>query len=158
MPKLRATTLAACVLLGAVSSTPTSAAPAGYTITDLGTLPGGEAAGVQVRAMNAMGEVVGRADVYPFIYTNGQMHQLEGGPGVATGINSSGLMVGYLNGSGGVAPPGFTWDYSLVATHMPAPGNNSLPAGVNGNGWVICGTTDCSHRSVGSAAARGTWP
>src|SRR5216684_5107543 len=77
-----------------------------YTVTSLGTFPGGNAS--YANGINNAGEVVGFAYIatgntntpYPFLYNNGAMHNL-GSPGVsgggATAINDSGQVVGSFN-------------------------------------------------------------
>lgn len=76
------------------------AAPA-YTVSDLGTLPGGSFS--SARAINASGEIAGAADVAPntfvaFRYANGQMTSigtLGGSTAIGLGINIAGKVAGY---------------------------------------------------------------
>ena len=73
-----------------------------YTVTDLGTLPGGS--GSEAWGINASGEVVGYASnssgyQHAFLYSNGTMKDLGTLPGLysascAYGINASGQVVG----------------------------------------------------------------
>jgi probable HAF family extracellular repeat protein len=72
-----------------------------YTVTDLGTLPGG--ASSQAYGINASGQVVGQAanasgNTHAFLYSGGVMSDLGtlGGPySYARGINDSGQIVGW---------------------------------------------------------------
>jgi probable HAF family extracellular repeat protein len=83
------------------------AAQTSYTVTDLGTLPGGAYSGAH--AINATGEVTGYAyssssvaDV--FLYNNGSLTSLGtlgGTTGIGNGINSSGVVAGYSTDSAG---------------------------------------------------------
>src|SRR5258708_28821814 len=78
-----------------------------YTVTDLGTLPGGSFSGA--KAINLTAEITGWAyssstvsDV--FLYSNGAMTNLGtlGGPsGIGNGINKSGQVAGYSTNSAG---------------------------------------------------------
>jgi len=74
---------------------------ASYTVTDLGTLPGGF--GSAANGINAAGQVVGTAFTesggHAFLYDGGTMHDLGMLPGgtkgaIAFGINASGQVVG----------------------------------------------------------------
>src|SRR5258706_5067537 len=78
-----------------------------YTVTDLGTLPGGSASGA--KAINVSGEITGWAFSNStvsdaFLYSNGAMTNLGtlgGSSGIGNGINKSGQVAGYsTNGSG----------------------------------------------------------
>src|SRR5260370_26958868 len=96
-----------CILLVTAPSLLLCAAQT-YTVTDLGTLPGG---GYSVaRSVNATGEVTGAAGKSNsnlssvFLYSNGSMTNLGtlGGPsGIGNGINASGEIAGYSTNSAG---------------------------------------------------------
>src|SRR5258708_9416636 len=93
-----------CILL--VTAISSLCAAQTYTITDLGTLPGG---GYSVaRSVNATGEVTGAAGKSNsnlssvFLYSNGSMTNLGtlGGPSsIGNGINASGEIAGYSTNS-----------------------------------------------------------
>src|SRR5258708_16198971 len=118
-----------------VTATSSLCAAQTYTITDLGTLPGG---GYSVaRGVNATGEVTGASgnsnsnlsDV--FLYSNGAMTNLGtlGGPsGIGNGINASGQIAGYSTNSAGTDKP------------LPARGGRLTAIGEPG-GWAagLCG-------------------
>jgi len=76
-------------------------APPEYSVTDLGTLPGGHDSGAA--AINNDGQIVGEVSIsantggyYAFLYSNGGMTNL--GEGHAAGVNASGQAVGTSNG------------------------------------------------------------
>src|SRR5258708_5239624 len=78
-----------------------------YTVTDLGTLPGGSASGA--KAINVRGEITGWAYSNStvsnvFLYSNGAMTNLGtlgGTTGVGNGINKSGQVAGYSTTASG---------------------------------------------------------
>jgi len=81
---------------------------AGGTMTDLGTLPGGQYS--RPVGINDSGQVVGYADTasgndHAFLYSNGTMTDLGTLPGgqysAATGINNAGQVVGYSGTASG---------------------------------------------------------
>ena len=92
--------LSAATLAALAANADAAAAPA-YSVTDLGTLPGG--AFSSARAINNNGEIAGVADVAPdtfvaFLYANGQMTNLGtlgGSTGIGLGISASGKVAGY---------------------------------------------------------------
>ena len=77
-----------------------------YTVTDLGTLPGGTAMS-EARGINASGQVVGVSyasydNYHAFLYSNGAMADLGtlgGSESKAFGINASGQVVGWSSTS-----------------------------------------------------------
>jgi probable HAF family extracellular repeat protein len=83
-----------CVVLAAISSG-NARGQVQYTLTDLGTIPGGFSS--QATDINNLGQVVGWAtnnlgDGHAFLYSGGSM--LDLGAGQAVGINNSGQVVG----------------------------------------------------------------
>ncbi len=55
--------------------------------------------GVRMTGVNASGVAVGAYDLgtdYPYVYRNGQIRKLAGGPGQAVAINDAGVIVGQL--------------------------------------------------------------
>ena len=80
------------------------------SITDLGTLPGGDES--EARGINARGQVVGFSETasvatHPFLWEDGRMTDLGNLPGAefnfsrAFGINSRGQVVGFSNTASG---------------------------------------------------------
>src|SRR5258708_18569948 len=103
-----------------------------YTVTDLGTLPGGSFSGA--KAINLTAEITGWAyssstvsDV--FLYSNGAMTNLGtlGGPsGIGNGINKSGQVAGYSTNSSGTYRAFLASGGSI--TDIGAPGGGSAGA------------------------------
>ncbi|BBL58575.1 hypothetical protein [Methylomonas koyamae] len=105
-----------------------------YSVTDLGTLGGGDS---YARGINAIGQVVG--DVYPagnganhaFLYSNGAMQDLGtlgGTYSYATGINASGQVTGYSAGHAFLYSNGAMQDLGTLG------GTYSYAAGINDSG------------------------
>ncbi len=130
-------------ILGLLLAQPALAAPL-YTITDLGTLTGGDQS--VGYAINASGQVTGKStltgsgsDTNAFLYTGGTMQNLgaiAAAPGSAGfGINASGVVTGATNVASGAPQHAFTYDGSF---HDLAPGSTSFSTGygINSSGWV----------------------
>lgn len=95
--------VACCGALALLAAGSAARAGLSYTMTDLGSLPGGAAS--QAYGINNLGQVVGNDDgsgETAFEYTNGSLQALNlpGSGGGAMGINDSGQIVGeyYLGG------------------------------------------------------------
>jgi probable HAF family extracellular repeat protein len=107
-----------------------------YTVTDLGTLPGGRNSSAW--AINALGQVVGSTTIsdhaHPFLWTDGQLRDLGILPGNsecrATAINDGGQVVGPCTGQG------FLWTAETGMTPLPIPTPN-YPLGINGQGDIV---------------------
>lgn len=115
-----------------------------YTITDLGTLPGGNAS--YATAINNTGQVVGNSykghgTSQAFLYSNGQMQGLGTLPGntdsFATGINSAGQVVG-KGVIAGVGAHAFLYSNGKMQDLGTLPGGTSSEAiGINDAGQVV---------------------
>ena len=103
-----ATQIIALFVVCTVATRAMGANPVGYSVTDLGVLSG---PGSYPQAMNSFDQVVGSADTYThyahaFLYTgNGPMINVGSFGGdyslsVATGINNSGMVIGYSDEGG----------------------------------------------------------
>ncbi|HEY2589131.1 MAG TPA: hypothetical protein VGI81_25535 [Tepidisphaeraceae bacterium] len=108
--------LLASIALGSPAIARAGVAPPNYVLTDLGTLPGFGSS--VAKAINSAGEVVGSSwpdggtQTQAFLYAGGSMRAIAGAGtnSVATGINSSGTVVGYSPAgafiyTGGAAQP-----------------------------------------------------
>ena len=118
-----------------------------YNITDLGVLTGSSSFPT---AMNLPGEVVGYGDIYTnyshaFLYAgSGPLVNLGAFGGdftvsAATGINNSGMVVGYSGGAGNNPSVGFVYTPSGgMQTLGPVRGSTTSYAwGVNNNGQIV---------------------
>src|SRR3989442_11217370 len=76
------------------------ACPGGYTVTDVGTLPGAQ--GTEATAINAFRQVVGASGDHAFLWQNGTLSDLgvlgPGGAAAANAINRFGDIVGSSTG------------------------------------------------------------
>lgn len=114
-----------------------------YTVTDLGTLPGGNLS--YASAINNAGQVVGNSykghgTSQAFLYSNGQMQGLGTLPGntdsFATGINSAGQVVGKGVITGGAHA--FLYSNGKMQDLGTLPGGTSSEAsGINDAGQVV---------------------
>src|SRR5687768_3756409 len=115
--------LAACLL-----AVPSSADMQLYTVTDLGTLPGGTmgfTTNISVTDINNAGDVAGCAGMFiepvfghevarPFVHTNGEMRQLSDRLGCAHGINDSGQATGSAYFGANTMPEAFLYENGVV--------------------------------------------
>ena len=99
----------------------TSTVSAQWTITDLGTLPGGSSGFSAANGINDAGQVVGSSSsatgTRAFLWQNGVMTNLGDLPGgadnsVATSINNSGQVVGYSEAATGYRS--FLWQNGVM--------------------------------------------
>ena len=122
-------------------------APGIYTVTDLGTLPGGT--GSYATGINNSGQVVGYSNIsgvgdHAFFYSGGAMADLGAmisgrTYSQATGINDSGQVVGYsyVNNLGGV-PQAFLYSGGSMQNLGTLPGGTgSYATGINNSGEVV---------------------
>lgn len=111
-----------------------TALAATYTVADLGAL--GDS-GSYARGLNASGQVVGNSQGHAFLYSNGNMRDLDPGGGgnyAAFGISNSGQVVGWSQDAAGnlhaiLYSGGMTIDLGL--------GHSSAAAGINDSGQVV---------------------
>ncbi len=130
-----------CILL--VTAISSLCAAQTYTVTDLGTLPGG---GYSVaRSVNATGEVTGAAGKSNsnlssvFLYSNGSMTNLGtlGGPsGIGNGINASGEIAGYSTNSAGTYKA-FLASGGKLTDIGDLGGGSAVAYGINDVGQVV---------------------
>ena len=125
---------------------PSAASAASFTITDLGTLPGGSYSAAD--AVNAHGEIVGYSntasgDQHAFSYTRaGGMVDLGTLPGgvfsQATAVNNRGEIVGYAGTPTGQEHAFFyTPSRGMVDLGTLPGGSYSMATGVNDRGEVV---------------------
>jgi len=127
-----------CLLVGAARAiTP-------YTITDLGTLGGGEYSYSTAEGINDSGQVVGHAwsgseVIHAFLWENGVMQDLGtlyGGYSTAEGINDSGQVVGESDFPTGCTA--FLWENGTMQDLGTLPdGFGSGARSVNDSGQVV---------------------
>ena len=148
--------------------TASSGGAVAYTITDLGTLPGGNAS--YATAINNTGQVVGNSykghgTSQAFLYSNGQMQGLGTLPGntdsFATGINSAGQVVGNV----GISSLGVLQNISQAFLYsngtMQGLGTLNGASGINDAGQVVGSTSGSNHAflySNGKMQDLGTLP
>lgn len=111
-----------------------SASAAGWSITDLGALPGGTWS--TAWGINNSGQVVGESNFHAFIWEPGA-GMTDLGAGIwssANAINDKGLVVG--NRSDGIGPRAFYWSSSTGIMDLPV-GTASYGRGVNSNGTIV---------------------
>ncbi|HEX6805227.1 MAG TPA: hypothetical protein VF133_16225 [Terriglobales bacterium] len=142
-----------------------------YTITDLGTLPGGTYS--VARGINARGEVTGVSDtstgaVHAFIFSNGNMQDLGTLPGGrqsgGSGVNASGQVTGWSE----IAPNkihAFRFSNGEMADLGTLPGDvTSSGAAINDSGQITGDSTNAAGRyhaffySDGTMSDLGTLP
>jgi len=126
----------------------TSTASAQWTITDVGTLPGGSLGFSYANSINNAGQVVGSSSsatgTRAFLWQNGVMTNLGDLPGgadnsVATSINNSGQVVGYSDASGNRA---FLWQSGVMTDLGTLAGEfQSNAYGINDSGQVVGGSS-----------------
>ncbi len=113
-----------------------------YTVTDLGTLPGGHSSGAQ--AINASGQVTGFADqandsiTDVFRYSQGTLTDLGtlgGTTGEGRSINSSGQIAGYSTNA--VTYRAFMTDGDTLIDIGDLGGGSSDAYGINDSGQVV---------------------
>ena len=117
----------------------------GYTVTDLGTLPGGI---VSVgSAINSGGQVAGTSfmangDAHAFLWTRGVMTDLGtlgGNYSAATAINDSGQVVGVSRTADGIGH-GFHWRNGVIHDLGTLPGGSQSGAtGIDRYGKIVGG-------------------
>ena len=130
-----------------------------YTVTDLGTLPGGSES--YAFGINNNGQVVGEAETasgvqHAFLYSNGTMTDLNNliptpynYESAATGINDSGQVVGSSVTTGNVNRA-FLYSNGTMTDlgTLPAPFNyESVAGGINASGQVV-GYTENAETSA----------
>jgi probable HAF family extracellular repeat protein len=136
------TVFAISVLAGCIAAV--APAQTTYTITDLGTLPGGSSSiGLGI---NASGQVTGASDTtsgtHAFLYSNGTMTDLgtfpDGTFSQGDGINASGQVTGYGNGPGFINNHAFLNSGGTLLDLGTLPGGSySLGFGINTAGRVV---------------------
>ena len=144
---MMATVICATVIAAAFSS---FAAAQTYTATDLGTL-GGDSS--EALAINNPGQVVGYATTvpgsdaleHPFVWSNGQMIDITGTFGRATGVNNSGTVTGFAFGLPQTSNThAFSYVSGILKDLGTLPGGGTAPFSeanaINGSG-VIVGTS-----------------
>ena len=137
----RACTMVLGVLWLALSGVPSGVAETLYTVTDLGTLPGGSYS--KAGGINASGQVVGWADIagadHAFLYSNGTMSDLGTLGGTisrAYGINTNGQVIGEstdANGNGRA----FLYTAGTMTDLGTVVGFPSGATAINGSGQVV---------------------
>jgi probable HAF family extracellular repeat protein len=156
--------------------------PASYTMTDLGTLPGGSFSQATLNSNNGL--ITGLSTVadgsqHAVVWAGGQIMDISsrglGGPNsYALGITPGGIAAGTAESSGsdpynenfclfstGVECLPITWQSGTGMTSLPLPGGNNGQAGpVNNRGQIVgiaeTGTVD--RDCPGTVAANGTGP
>ncbi len=118
--------------------------PKGFTIKDLGTLPGGDSS--QATGINDRGQVVGYSSTasgstHAFLFEHGVMTDLGTLPGgnssQATGINDRGQVVGYSSTASG-SPHAFLFEHGVMTDLGTLPGGTfSFAFGINNRGQVV---------------------
>jgi probable HAF family extracellular repeat protein len=113
----------------------------GYSVINLGTLPGGSSS--EATGINNSGQVVGSSDsssgTRAFLYSGGTMSNLGTLPGInnsyATGINNSGQVVG--NSFPGASHAFLYSGGTIIALGMLPGGFYSYATGINNSGQVV---------------------
>jgi probable HAF family extracellular repeat protein len=135
-----------------------------YSVTDLGTLPGGSISGGS--AINASGEVTGSAQTAggsfdAFAYSNGVMTDLGAPSGYdsdGTGINNLGQISGRLSNADG-AVHAFLYSNGVMTDLSAALGFNSSSAnGINNSGTVVGSGNSSFTYNQGSVVILGVPP
>jgi probable HAF family extracellular repeat protein len=136
-----------CVALAMImlwATTQAQSQPATYTITDLGTLPGGSYS--VGRAINSTGQVVGRTDDmggndHAFSWLNGVMTDLGTLPGgtssEAWAVNASGQIAGESDDDSGLSHPVLWQNGVIIDLGIPTGVNVAHANGINGNNQVV---------------------
>jgi len=123
-----------------------------YTVTDLGTLPGGNLS--YASAINNAGQVVGNSykghgTSQAFLYSNGQMQGLGTLPGntdsFATGINSAGQVVGNVGISSLGALQNISQAFLYSNGTMQGLGTLNGASGINDAGQVVGSANTSAH-------------
>jgi probable HAF family extracellular repeat protein len=114
-----------------------------YTVTDLGTLPGGSHS--TALSINSKGQVVGYADTasgsqHAFLYSGGVMSDLGslGGDSIAWAINDSGQVVGSSSIVSGFWPShAFLYSGGVMTDIGTLYGGDSMACGINAGGQIV---------------------
>jgi probable HAF family extracellular repeat protein len=130
---------------GLIGVTPAAAASSGYTVQDLGTLPGDYAS--VAMGINAFGDVVGWSSgptgTRAFVFTSaGGMQGLPSPTGrpvtTARAINSSGVIVGAASSGGTDAGHAVRWQAGIARDLGALPGGDfSEGRAINGAGTIV---------------------
>jgi len=146
MATYRLSVRAVFITLSIVIPTGSATAATPYTVTDLGTLFGGQD---QAYGINDSGQVVGTSGSRAVVYANGTVTDLGILPGgtssIGLGINNSGQMAGYANTSG--AERGFIYSDSAMTPLGSLTGGTSNAYGINDSGQVV-GSSVASNGSL----------
>lgn len=131
------------VLAGLMTAATHAEAAPKYTVTDLGTLPGGDY--YYPRGINASGQIVGTASgIGSFLYSGGKLTKLEGGQGL--GINDAGQVtrlgeVGINNAGDTVAEAldGMNSIHAIVTVGGKSVdlGADAMPTNINNLGQAV---------------------
>lgn len=123
--------VAACGALAVTAAGQTS-----YTLTDLGTLSGGNSA--KVSDINKSGQIVGTSANHAFLWSNGVMRDLGalgGSVSMAYSINDSGVVVGQASTAGGEMHA-FVWQNGVMKD-LGVAGETSAARGINSRGDIV---------------------
>ena len=136
-PRASSSTIIAALTVATIVSSQANAAPRPrFTVTDLGTLPGGY--DTLPTKINNRGQVVGSTHTagglrVPFIYSDGVLTQITGiaGGGAALDVNDSGAVVGQIS------TQGFLYRDGVITDLNPLVGVGWVAAsGINNSGKI----------------------